>query len=75
MVRFLQGVGAAALSAISLALVGVYFAENRGRAYGIYNAIKGSGYVVSPVIGGVIVLKAISQPSFMRRQLLASWRF
>ena len=57
-VRFLQGVGAAALSAISLALVGVYFAENRGRAYGIYNAIKGSGYVVSPVVGGVIVLKS-----------------
>jgi MFS family permease len=57
-VRFLQGVGAAALSAISLALVGVYFAENRGRAYGIYNAIKGSGYVISPVIGGVIVLQS-----------------
>ncbi len=57
-VRFLQGVGAAALSAISLALVGVYFAENRGRAYEIYNAIKGSGYVVSPVVGGVIVLKS-----------------
>ncbi len=58
LVRFLQGVGAAALSAVSLALVGVYFTENRGRAYGIYNAIKGAGYVVSPVIGGAIVLKS-----------------
>jgi MFS transporter, ACDE family, multidrug resistance protein len=57
-VRFLQGVGAAALSAVSLALVGVYFAENRGRAFGIYNAIKGSGYVISPVIGGAIVLQS-----------------
>ncbi|TGQ32423.1 MFS transporter [Mesorhizobium sp. M00.F.Ca.ET.216.01.1.1] len=57
-VRFLQGVGAAALSAVSLALVGVYFAENRGRAFGIYNAIKGAGYVVSPVIGGAIVLQS-----------------
>src|SRR5574341_1872039 len=55
LVRFLQGVGAAALSAVSLALVGVYFAELRGRAYGIYNAIKGAGYVLSPVVGGVIV--------------------
>ena len=54
-VRFLQGVGAAALSAVSLALIGIYFVENRGRAYGIYNAIKGAGYVVSPVIGGAIV--------------------
>lgn len=54
-VRFLQGVGAAALSAVSLALIGIYFKENRGKAYGIYNAIKGAGYVVSPVIGGAIV--------------------
>ncbi|HET7377906.1 MAG TPA: MFS transporter [Anaerolineae bacterium] len=56
-VRFVQGVGAAALSAVSLALVGVYFTEQRGRAYGIYNAIKGAGYVLSPIIGGLIVLK------------------
>jgi MFS family permease len=57
-VRFGQGVGAAALSAVSAALVGVYFASNRGRAYGVYNAIKGAGYVVSPVIGGAIVQRA-----------------
>jgi MFS family permease len=57
-VRFLQGVGAAALSAVSLALIGVYFKENRGKAYGIYNAIKGTGYVVSPVIGGAIVVQS-----------------
>lgn len=58
LIRFLQGVGAAALSAVSLALVGTYAVENRGRAYGIYNGIKGAGYVVSPIIGGAIVLKA-----------------
>lgn len=58
MIRFLQGVGAAALSAVSLALVGAYAVERRGRAYGIYNSIKGAGYVVSPIIGGAIVLKA-----------------
>ena len=58
MVRFLQGVGAAALSAVSLALIGVYFKENRGKAYGIYNAIKGAGYVASPVIGGAIVVQS-----------------
>jgi MFS family permease len=27
-------------------------------AYGLYNAVKGAGYVVSPVIGGVIVWKS-----------------
>lgn len=58
LIRFLQGVGAAALSAVSLALVGAYAVERRGRAYGIYNSIKGAGYVVSPIIGGAIVLKA-----------------
>jgi MFS family permease len=57
-VRFAQGVGAAALSAVSLALVGAYFTEKRGRAYGIYNAIKGAGYVVSPIVGGAIVARS-----------------
>ncbi len=57
-IRFLQGLGAAALSAVSLALVGTYFTRDRGRAYGIYNAIKGAGYVVSPIVGGAIVLQA-----------------
>jgi DHA1 family tetracycline resistance protein-like MFS transporter len=58
LVRFMQGIGAAALSAVSLALVGAYFSEGRGRAYGIYNAIKGAGYVVSPIVGGAIVWKS-----------------
>jgi len=57
-IRFLQGVGAAALSAVSLALVGVYYEQNRGRAYGIYNAIKGAGYVLSPLAGGFIIAKS-----------------
>jgi MFS family permease len=57
-IRVLQGVGAAALSAVSLALVGAYFPDRRGRAYGLYNAIKGVGYVVSPVIGVAVVWKS-----------------
>ena len=56
-VRFLQGLGAAALSAASLAMVGNFYKENKGKAFGIYNAIKGAGYVVSPVIGGAIIMK------------------
>jgi MFS family permease len=57
-IRFLQGVGAAALSAVSLALVGVYYKQNRGGAYGIYNAIKGAGYVLSPLAGGLIIARS-----------------
>jgi MFS family permease len=48
-VRFVQGAGAAALSAVSLALVGAYYTEGRGRAYGLYNAIKGSGALADKV--------------------------
>jgi MFS family permease len=54
-VRFFQGMGAAGLSIGSAALVADYFPDGRGRAFGVYNAIKGAGYVVSPVIGGAIV--------------------
>ncbi len=57
LVRFLQGLGAAGLSAVSLALIGVYFRDDRGKAYGIYNAIKGLGYVISPILGGWLVLQ------------------
>jgi MFS family permease len=54
-VRFLQGLGAAALSITSAALVADYFPDGRGRAFGLYNSIKGAGYVLSPVVGGAIV--------------------
>ena len=57
-VRFLQGLGGASLSAVSLAMVGILYKDNKGKAFGIYNAIKGLGYVVSPVIGGAIVMKS-----------------
>lgn len=57
-VRFLQGLGGAALSAVSLAMVGTLYKDNKGKAFGIYNAIKGLGYVVSPVIGGAIVMQS-----------------
>ena len=55
LVRFVQGLGAAALSTVSITLVAKYYKSNRGRAFGIYNAIKGAGYVISPAIGGFIV--------------------
>jgi MFS family permease len=58
LVRFLQGLGAAALSITSAALVAEYFAEDRGKAFGIYNALKGAGYVLGPIIGGFIVWKS-----------------
>lgn len=55
LVRFIQGLGAAALSTVSISLVAKYFAQRRGRAFGIYNAIKGAGYVIAPALGGFII--------------------
>jgi len=54
-VRFVQGLGAAALSTVSISLVAKHFLQGRGQAFGIYNAIKGAGYVISPALGGFIV--------------------
>ena len=54
LVRFVQGLGAAALSTVSISLVARYFDTGRGRAFGVYNAIKGSGYVVAPAAGGFL---------------------
>ncbi|MEP6604102.1 MAG: MFS transporter [Spartobacteria bacterium] len=55
LVRFVQGLGAAALSTVSISLVAQYFQEGRGSAFGIYNAIKGAGYVIAPALGGFII--------------------
>lgn len=55
LVRFIQGLGAAALSTVSITLVAKYFASNRGTAFGIYNAVKGAGYVIAPALGGFLV--------------------
>jgi MFS family permease len=57
LVRFVQGLGAAALSTVSISLVARYFETARGRAFGIYNAIKGAGYVVAPATGGFLAHK------------------
>ena len=54
LVRFVQGLGAAALSTVSISLVARYFERARGRAFGIYNAVKGAGYVIAPAAGGFL---------------------
>lgn len=57
LVRFVQGLGAAALSTVSISMVARYFTAARGRAFGIYNAIKGAGYVVAPATGGFLTFR------------------
>lgn len=55
-IRLLQGMGAAAFSVASMSMVAEYFKDDLEAPMGVYNAIKGIGYVVSPVLGGAIVL-------------------
>ncbi len=44
----------------SAALVAEYFSGDRGKAFGIYNSLKGPGYVLGPIIGGGIDKVALS---------------
>src|SRR5260370_20090207 len=48
LVRFVQGLGAPALSTVSITLVAKYFGEGIGKAFGIYNAIEGACFVIAP---------------------------
>jgi MFS family permease len=74
-VRFVQGIGAAALSAVSLALVGIYYQDQPGRSYGIYNAIKGAGYVLSPLIGTALVWRSQFAAIFLASAAVGSIAF
>lgn len=54
--RTLQGVGAAVLTAIGLAIVTDVFPSNeRGRAIGINGAVLSTGIVIGPTLGGLLI--------------------
>jgi EmrB/QacA subfamily drug resistance transporter len=53
--RAVQGVGAATIMPLALALLNAAFpAQQRGRALGIYGSVTGLAAVLGPVLGGVI---------------------
>ncbi|NLG83849.1 MAG: MFS transporter, partial [Firmicutes bacterium] len=51
-IRLSQGLGAGALSVSSLAILVVSSPRHLGAALGLYQALKGTGYVIAPLIGG-----------------------
>ena len=54
--RIAQGIGAAFLYTLSIALIGNIFpAEERSRAVGIWSGISTSALAIGPLVGGVIV--------------------
>lgn len=52
--RICQGIGAGALSVSSLVLVATSYPDRLGGALGTYNALKGAGYVLAPLAGGLL---------------------
>jgi MFS family permease len=65
LVRLLQGAGAAFFSVMSMTLLIRHFADQKGTALGIYGAVKNSGYVVAPTIGGIVVYLSDFQSVFV----------
>jgi EmrB/QacA subfamily drug resistance transporter len=53
--RALQGVGAAALTTTSLALLRVVWAEDAGRAIGLWTSLTAVATVAGPPLGGLLV--------------------
>jgi EmrB/QacA subfamily drug resistance transporter len=54
--RALQGLGAAAMFATSLALLAEdYRGPDRGRAFGIWGAVSGAALAIGPLVGGALV--------------------
>ncbi len=54
--RGIQGVGAAAMFATSLALLAEeYRGADRGRAFGIWGAVSGAALAIGPLVGGALV--------------------
>jgi DHA1 family tetracycline resistance protein-like MFS transporter len=65
LIRLLQGAGAAFFSVMSLTLLIRHFRDQKGMALGIYGAVKNSGYVLAPTIGGILVYLSDFQSVFI----------
>ncbi|MGE5552115.1 MAG: MFS transporter [Bacteroidota bacterium] len=63
--RVCQGIGAGALSVASMAMVATGFRRRIGRAFGLYNALKGVGYVSAPLAAGLFTADDAMRGAFL----------
>lgn len=54
-IRFVQGIAIGAFSTTSVAIVADLFQDKKGEAMGTYNSIKGAGYALGPIAGGLVI--------------------
>ena len=64
-IRLVHGLATAMYTPIALAIVGEWFAERRGEAFGWYTSAAQGGGLLGPMIGGVTVYSFGYTPTFL----------
>jgi MFS family permease len=63
--RLIHGLATAMFTPLALAMVGEWFAQQRGEAFGWYTSATQGGGLLGPMIGGVIVYHYGFSPAFL----------
>ncbi len=63
--RLLHGLATAMFTPLALAMVGEWFAQQRGEAFGWYTSATQGGGLLGPMIGGAIVFQYGFSPAFL----------
>jgi len=69
--RIIDGLSAGSVSAMYACVADVTPSEHRGRVYGMLGAVGGAGFMIGPVIGGVLGEYSPSAPLFAAAALTA----
>ncbi|MDH5775657.1 MAG: MFS transporter [Nitrospirota bacterium] len=65
MLRLVHGLATAMFTPLALAMVGDWFAQHRGEAFGWYTSATQGGGLLGPMIGGAIVYQYGFSPAFL----------
>jgi MFS family permease len=65
MLRLIHGLATAMFTPLALAMVGEWFAQQRGEAFGWYTSATQGGGLLGPMIGGAIVYQYGFTPAFL----------